>query len=100
MPSKRTNTTLKVSRRVMKHIESNSRPEESVDSTIRRLLNLGKNGTVAPVSLPVMKTIKISRLVMDLILKKAKIRESRDQTLGRLLGIAGDDGNVREQLPV
>lgn len=96
MRSKRPITTIKVSRRVMRHIEQNSDEEESVDSALRRLLGLGGNGSRRPRrGFSAMKTIKVSRDVMDHILRRAKPRESRDQTLGRLLGVPGDDGNVR-----
>lgn len=90
-------TTIKVSRRIMRHIEANSEDEaESADSVLRRLFGLKNNG-VRRVrrGFSTMKTIKVSRLVMDHIIKKSRPRESRDQTVGRLLGVQGDDGNVR-----
>lgn len=93
---KRSVTTMKISRRAMRYLENNSRPEESVDTTIRRLLSLKRNGAerVQP-GFSAMKIVKVSRTVSEYILGKAKPRESRDQTLSRLLGIQGDDGNVR-----
>ena len=96
MPEARpTTTTIKVSRRVMKHIESSARQDESVDETLRRLLKLG--GLEAPKPegpLPMTTTIKVSKTVMSHIKKAAKTAESRDMTLGRLLGVPAEDGNL------
>lgn len=91
-------TTLKVCRRLISHIQTESSQEESVDDTLRRLLKLagsdGRKGSALP---PLTTTIKISREVMDHIKDKAKLGESRDATLSRLLGVPEDDGNIREQ---
>lgn len=90
-----TTTTIKVSRRVMKYIEANSMPDESVDETLRRLLKLATNGHPKPQGpLPMTTTIKVSKTVMSHIRDSAKIKESRDMTLGRLLGVEADDGNL------
>lgn len=92
----RTATTIRVSRRIMRHIEENAYPDESVDDTLKRLLKLGKNGSAShgPKSPPLMRTIKISKPILELIIKRAKPKEPRDHTLSRLLGIEKDDGNV------
>lgn len=88
-------TTIKVSRRVMKHIETNALHDESVDETLRRLLKLATNGHPKPQGpLPMTTTIKVSTIVMGHIKESAKAKESRDMTLGRLLGIEAEDGNV------
>jgi len=89
-----TTTTIKVSRRVMKHIETKSLPDESVDETLRRLLKLATTGTPKPQGpLPMTTTIKVSKVVMAHIRDSAKEKESRDMTLGRLLGVQPEDGN-------
>lgn len=90
-----TTTTIKVSRRVMKHIEASALPDESVDETLRRLLKLATNGHPKPQGpLPMTTTIKVSKVVMSHIRDSAKLKESRDMTLGRLLGVEPDDGNL------
>lgn len=90
-----TTTTIKVSRRVMKHIEASALPDESVDETLRRLLKLATNGQPKPQGpLPMTTTIKVSKTVMSHIRDSAKIKESRDMTLGRLLGVEAEDGNL------
>lgn len=95
MPSKRPATTIKITKRLMRHIETKSQTEESVDATLRRLLRLKKNGEQrARRNFSNMMLIKVSRVVMDHIVRKSRPKESRDQTLGRLLGVPGDDGNV------
>jgi len=89
-----TTTTIKVSRRVMKHIETNALPDESVDETLRRLLKLATTGHPKPQGpLPMTTTIKVSKVVMSHIRDSAKDKESRDMTLGRLLGVQPEDGN-------
>ncbi len=89
-----TTTTIKVSRRVMKHIENNALPDESVDETLRRLLKLATTGHPKPQGpLPMTTTIKVSKTVMAHIRDSAKEKESRDMTLGRLLGVQPEDGN-------
>lgn len=90
-----TTTTIKVSRRVMKYIETNALQDESVDETLRRLLKLATNGQPkAQGPLPMTTTIKVSNTVMGHIREKAKAKESRDMTLGRLLGVELEDGNL------
>jgi hypothetical protein len=80
----------------MRHIETASKPSESVDETLRRLLKLISEADQKPVPPPPLTTtIKVSRLVMNHIIKQSKKEESRDHTLCRLLGIEQDDGNVR-----
>ena len=94
-PMKRTTTTIKISRKVMRHIDGASTPDESVDETLRRLLGLS-DGTEKPEGVPPpTTTIKVSKAVMKHIQTKSRPKESRDETLSRLLGIAQDDGNVR-----
>jgi hypothetical protein len=89
-----TTTTIKISRKVMRHIDAAASVDESVDETLRRLLGLS-DGTEKPGGVPPPNTtIKVSK-VMNHIQQKAKPKESRDETLSRLLGIAQDDGNVR-----
>lgn len=82
------NTTIKVSRRIIRHIETRAQGSESVDTTLRRLLGLKVDRDETPKEPPSMTIIKISRPVMDKILKEAVEGESRDETLGRLLGLA------------
>lgn len=96
MASKRPTTTIKVSRRLMRHIEKQSKPGESVDDTLKRLLKLIKETRqiISPPP-PLTTTIKVSRLVMDHIQDKAEPQESRDQTLSRLLHVEQENGNVR-----
>jgi ribosomal protein S10 len=80
----------------MRHIETHSKADESIDETLKRLLKLvteNKSGPPAPP--PLTTTIKVSRMVMNHIIKQSKTEESRDRTLSRLLGIEQDDGNVR-----
>lgn len=90
-------TTLKVCRRLISHIQTESGQEESVDDTLRRLLNLGENEDKRGSTPPALTTtIKISREVMDHIKDKSKEGESRDATLCRLLGVPENDGNIRE----
>lgn len=96
MVGKRPTTTIKVSRRVMRHIETSSKPSESIDETLKRLLKLISEDHAKPVvPPPLTTTIKVSRMVMNHIIKKSRVEESRDHTLSRLLGIPRDDGNVR-----
>lgn len=94
--AKKQTTTIKVSRKVMRHIESVSKPSESVDDTLRRMLKLISEEDQKPVlPPPLTTTIKVSRMVMNHIIKQSKKEESRDHTLCRLLGIEQDDGNVK-----
>jgi len=94
-------TTIKVSRRVMKHIEASALHDESVDETLRRLLKLATNGHPKPQGpLPMTTTIKVSKIVMGHIRDRAKAKESRDMTLGRLLGIEAEDGNFPQAASV
>lgn len=94
-------TTIKVSRRVMKHIEASALHDESVDETLRRLLKLATNGQPKPQGpLPMTTTIKVSKIVMGHIRDRAKAKESRDMTLGRLLGIEAEDGNLPQAASV
>lgn len=87
-----------VSRRVIVHIQKASEDSESMDDTIRRLLDLSKNpNRKNGKPTPIASTIKISQDVMSEIVKKAKAGESRDATLSRLLGVEQNDGNVRER---
>jgi hypothetical protein len=94
--AKQAATTIRVSRRIMHHIEENAHPEESVNDTLKRLLKIGKNGSAwgGPKAPPLMRTIKVEKDILDLIIKRAKPKEPRDHTLSRLLGLAKDDGNV------
>ena len=98
MPTKRNTTTIKVSRRVMRHIDTNASPDESVDETLRRLLGLGSGESKPAEVPPPTTTIKVSDVVMKHIKTEAKRKESRDQTLSRLLRIDPDGGNVGEDL--
>lgn len=93
---KKPTTTMKVSRRVISEVEKKSRPSESIDDTLKRLLKLVVDKPRDKEPLPLATTIKVSRMVMDYIQEEAKENESRDNTLSRLLGIKQDDGNVRE----
>ena len=95
MASKRPTTTIKVSRRLMRHIEGAAKPGESVDETLKRLLKLIRE-TKQKVTFPppLTTTIKVSRMVMDYIQDEAKPGESRDHTLSRLLHVEQDNGNV------
>jgi hypothetical protein len=81
------NTTIKVSRRIVKYLESRAQGNESIDTILRRLMGLGLDGAEPPKQPTSMTIIKISRPVMDKILKEAKEEESRDETLSRLLGL-------------
>lgn len=96
MAAKQPATTIRVSRRIMRHIESNSRPEESVNDTIKRLLKISRNGSPAaqPKARPLMVTVKVEKCVLDKIVDEAKPKEPRVHTLSRLLGLSQDDGNV------
>lgn len=95
-----TTTTIKISQRNIRHIDENAKPEESVDSVLRRLLGMRNNGKRKAVrEFSSMKTVKVSREVMNRIRNKAKPHESRDQTLSRLFCISGDDGNVTIPVP-
>lgn len=97
MAIKKSITTIKVSRRVKRYIDSQAKSDESVDETLLRLFKLG-NGVERPVEVPApTTTIKVSTIIMKYIKKLSKPKESRDQTISRLLGIAEDDGNVREE---
>lgn len=96
MATKRNTTTIKVSRRVMRHIDTNSSQDESVDETLRRLLGLASGETRPPEVPPPTTTIKVSDIVMKHIKVHCKGKESRDQTLSRLLKIDQDGGNVGE----
>jgi hypothetical protein len=90
-------TTIRVSWRIMRFIAARALPDESVDSTLRRLLRIDGVRAVPRRPDPVTATIKISRAIMDRIVKESRSRESRDETLSRLLRIAHDDGNARVQ---
>ena len=95
MANKKSITTIKVSRRVKRYIDSKAKAEESVDETLLRLFKLA-NGVEKPAEVPPpTTTIKVSTLIMKFIKKQSKPKESRDQTISRLLGIMEDDGNVR-----
>lgn len=95
MAQKKSITTIKVSRRVKRYIDSKAKTEESVDQTLLRLFKLS-NGSEKPAEIPApTTTIKVSTLIMRFIKKQSKPKESRDQTISRLLGITEDDGNVR-----
>lgn len=85
-------TTVKISKPVTRHLLEHSRPSESTDETLRRLLGLRKGKEID--LLPDTKTVKISRLVMNYLNKKARVGESRDDTLRRLLGLGNEDGKV------
>jgi hypothetical protein len=80
-------TTVKVSRRIVRFVQSKAWDGESMDSTLKRLLGLGTNGEGPPKKPTGATIIKISRPVMEKILKEAKEDESRDETLARLLGL-------------
>lgn len=95
MPAKRPTTTIKVSRRVIRHIETHGKPSESIDQTLKRLLKLVTDELKPPVPPPLTTTIKVSRLLMNYIIKQSKETESRDHTISRLLGIEQDDGNIK-----
>jgi hypothetical protein len=89
-------TTLKVSRRILDHIESQAFPDESVDETLRRLLGMTK-GDPRPREKSPTSIIKVSREVLRYIIRASKDGELRNQTLCRLLGLPDDDGNIRRQ---
>lgn len=96
MVSKRPTTTIKVSRRLMRHIEAQADPEESIDDTLKRLLKLVPAPKERPYRPPPLTTtIKVSRMVMDYIEKESKKAESRDHTLSRLLKVERDNGNIK-----
>lgn len=80
-------TTIKVSRRIVRHIESHAQGNEAIDTTLKRLLGMNPDGEEPPKQPPSMTIIKVSRVVMTRILKEAKDGESRDETLARLLGL-------------
>lgn len=95
MANKKSITTIKVSRRVKRYIDSKAKTDESVDETLLRLFSL-TNGVVKLAEVPPpTTTIKVSTIIMKYIKRQSKPKESRDQTISRLLGIAEDDGNVR-----
>lgn len=85
-------TTVKISKPVTRHLLEHSRPLESTDETLRRLLGLRKGKEIE--LLPDTKTVKISRLVMNYLNRRARVGESRDGTLRRLLGLDREDGKV------
>lgn len=95
MPAKRPTTTIKVSRRVIRHIEVHGKPSESIDETLKRLLKLVTDEPKVLPPPPLTTTIKVSRMVMNFIIKQSKETESRDHTISRLLGIEQDDGNIK-----
>lgn len=96
MPSGPDSTTIRVTRRLVNHIYAQMRPDESVNDTVERLLDL-KRPDGRPKKVTAVTTIKISRVVLRKIVRETRKKESRGQTLGRLLGVAHDDGNVMEK---
>jgi len=82
----------------MRHIDTNSSQDESVDETLRRLLGLASGETRPAEVPPPTTTIKVSDIVMKHIKVHCKGKESRDQTLSRLLKIDQDGGNVGEDV--
>lgn len=86
-------TTIKISRRSRRKIETSAKPFESVNDTLRRLFRLSSKNEGEETN-PLTTTIKVDMEVMKHVKRAARPKESRDMTIERLLGIAGDDGNV------
>ena len=80
-------TTIKVSHRVAWYIHVKAVGNESVDTTLRRLLGMIPEEEPPVKKVASLTTLKVSRVVMDRIAKEAKKDESRDETLARLIGL-------------
>lgn len=88
-------TTIKVGPALWSFVEEHSKPDESMDAAVRRLLRIRGPKAKRPERRgDAMRTMKVSRDVMERIRDAAKPKESRDETLARLLGIHQGDGNV------
>jgi len=81
-------TTIQVSQRVLLFVQKNSRGNESVDSTLKRILGMAPAGHELPKKANGRTLIKVSRSTKDRLVKEAREGESRNDTLERLLGLS------------
>jgi len=81
-------TTIQVSQKVLFFIQKSARGNESVDSTLKRILGMAPTVHEPPKKVSGRTLIKISRSTMDRLVKEAREGESRSDTLERILGLS------------
>ena len=81
-------TTIQVSQKVLLYVQKNARGNESVDSTLKRLLGMAPVDPDVPKKGNGRTLVKISRSTMEKLVKEAHEGESRSDTLERLLGLS------------